>query len=350
MCLILGQLKKALLNIIISRTDSIGDVVLTLPVAKFLKEFFPGIKIGFLGKNYTGPLIEACEYVDEFIELEDFLNKSVTICGVPPQCILHVFPNKLVAKRVKKIKIPLRIGTTNRLYHWNTCNKLIKLGRKRSYMHEAILNLKLLKAFNINRDFSLEQIGESFGLTKIQPLNKTFENLTDNKKFNLIIHPKSQGSAREWGLQNFSALIQSLDKKKYKIFISGTEKEKKILQPLFDEVGNEVTDITGTMNLTEFISFINACDGLVANSTGPLHIAAALGKCAYGIFPPLWPMNPTRWAPLGRNAKAFVIEKNCEDCRNNAMECECIKKVDPFWIKAELDKYFDKKFQDKANI
>src|SRR5665647_834862 len=116
MCLILSQLKEAPLNIIISRTDSIGDVVLTLPVAKFLKDFFPGIKIGFLGKSYTRPVIEACEYVDEFIQLEDFLNKPVTICGLSPQCILHVFPKRLIAKRAKKIKIPLRIGTTNRLY------------------------------------------------------------------------------------------------------------------------------------------------------------------------------------------------------------------------------------------
>ena len=58
------------------------------------------------------------------------------------------------------------------------------------------------------------------------PLDKSFEELIDNKKFNLIIHLKSQGSGREWGLTNFSTLKQSLDQEKYKIFVSGTEKEK----------------------------------------------------------------------------------------------------------------------------
>jgi ADP-heptose:LPS heptosyltransferase len=58
--------------------------VLTLPVAKFLKDFFRGIKIEFPGKNYTMPVIEACKYVDEFIKLDDFLNKPVKICGASP--------------------------------------------------------------------------------------------------------------------------------------------------------------------------------------------------------------------------------------------------------------------------
>ena len=61
-------------NIIISRTDSIGDVILTLPVSAVLKNYFPGVKIGFIGKSYTRPVIEACKFIDEFIDREDFLN------------------------------------------------------------------------------------------------------------------------------------------------------------------------------------------------------------------------------------------------------------------------------------
>lgn len=64
------------------------------------------------------------------------------------------------------------------------------------------------------------------------------------------------------------------------------------------------------MNLKQFISFIAAADGLIAASTGPLHIAAALGKVALGIYPPIKPMHPPgRWAPLGKNASYLVLEK-----------------------------------------
>lgn len=325
-------------NIIISRTDSIGDVVLTLPLAKMLKEQFPAIQIGFMGKAYTRPVIAACSYVDVFINADDFMQQEVTINGAKPEAILHVFPVAAIAKRAKQLGIPLRIGTTNRLYHWTTCNKLVRLSRKNSDLHEAQLNLKLLSALGIDRPFSLPEIAASTGLERLQTLQPEYAALISKEKYNLILHPKSQGSAREWGNENFIRLIQSLDTARYNIFLSGTAKERELVQPIFTAAGNKVTDITGLMNLDQFIAFIAHCDGLVANSTGPLHIAAALGKDAMGIYPPMRPIHPGRWAPLGPKAQVFVLDKNCTDCKGNRQPCHCITEVQPAWIKAALDK------------
>lgn len=331
-------MKNNPVNIIISRTDSIGDVVLTLPVATVLKKYFPEIKIGFMGKAYTRPVIEACTSIDDFVDVNDFLNSEVIINGQKPDAILHVLPVAAIAERAKKLKIPTRIGTTNRLYHWLTCNKLIKLSRKNSPLHEAQLNLKLLEAFGINKEFSLEEIGKLFALNNLQPLPYKFASLIDKSKFNLILHPKSQGNGREWGLENFIKLIRLLDKDKYKIFISGVEKERQLLQPVFDEVGEIVTDLTGVMNLDEFMSFIAASDGLIASGTGPIHLAAALGIHAFGIYPPIRPIHPGRWAPLGAKAKVFVINKTCNDCKGKPATCHCISEVNPEWLKDSLDK------------
>ncbi len=293
-------------NIIISRTDSIGDVVLTLPMAKALKEAFPGIRIGFMGKAYTKAVIESCEYVDEFIDVHRFMHEEITVCGLSPKAIIHVFPVPAIAKRAKQLHIPLRVGTTNRLYHWFTCNKLIKLSRRKSNLHEAQLNLKLLKALGIKSDYSLTDIAGMYGLHKTEPLKEPFSSWIDKSRYNLILHPKSQGNGREWGLDNFIELIRLLPPGQFKLFVSGTDKERTLLQPLFDAVGNSVTDVCGKMTLDQFISFINACDGLVASGTGPLHLAAALGKYAFGLFPPDKPIHPERWAPVGKKAQFFV--------------------------------------------
>ena len=319
-------------NILISRTDSIGDVVLTLPLAGKLKEIFPGVKIGFLGKKYTAPVINACEFVDEFIEVDDFLQNHTTICGEQVQCILHVFPERKIATRAKHLHIPLRVGTRNRLYHWLTCNKLFSLSRKKSFRHEALLNLEFLKVFDVVPPSSTDQLYNYFGLNKLETLRTEFSNLISASKFNIIIHPKSQGSAREWPLSYFSQLIRLLDKDKFKIFISGTAAEGKLMHSFLIEHENDVTDITGKMDLNQFISFIQECDGLVANSTGPLHLAAVLGKYAFGMYPAIWPMNPVRWAPVGPGARAFVMDKNCDDCRKQATKCHCILELTPQMI------------------
>jgi heptosyltransferase-3 len=311
--------------------------VLTLPLAAILKEHFPDTKIAFMGKSYTKAVIEACEYVDLFIDVDDFLKQEVLIEGIKPECIIHVFPLKEIAARAKQLGIPLRIGTTNRLYHWTTCNKLVRLSRKNSNLHEAQLNTKLLQPLGISKDYSKEELANLTGLTRLPALDNKFGQLIDPCKYNLILHPKSQGSAREWGLDNFRELIRTLDKDKVKIFISGTEKERELLQPLLDQVGDQVIDITGRMDLGNFISFIAGCDGLVANSTGPLHIAAAVGRDTFGIYPPLRPIHPGRWAPLGPRAQIFVMDKTCSDCRNDPHACLCIKQVSPALLKKAIE-------------
>lgn len=327
---------SAVQNVIISRTDSIGDVILTLPLAKLIKQRHPHIKVAFLGKAYTRPVIDCCAFVDEFIDVNDFLNKPVTICGQAAESIIHVFPVKEIAQRAKALNITWRIGTTNRLYHWSTCNKLVKLSRKNSNLHEAQLNARLLQPFGIDEIFPLEVLGEATGLSNTVTPDPRFTSLIEPQKFNLILHPRSQGSAREWGLDNFAALIKLLPQDKYNIFISGTSKERESLDELFATAGELVTDICGMMDLAQFIAFIKGCDGLVANSTGPLHIAAALGKRAVGIYPPLRPMHPGRWQPLGPRAVYLVKDTTCTDCKKNPAACHCMKDIRPEQVAALL--------------
>jgi ADP-heptose:LPS heptosyltransferase len=325
-------------NVIISRTDSIGDVVLSLPLATILKHHFPNIIIGFMGANYTKAVIETCSAVDFFIDVEDFLTQEITLAGEKPQCIIHVLPRKNIAERAIKLGIPHRIGTLNRLFHWLTCNELVKLSRNKSSLHEAQLNLKLLKPFAIKTDYSFQEITDLYSITNVPELPKQFASLLDADKFKLVLHPKSRGSAREWDLDYYAQLVNSLDLNKIQIFISGTQSEKLELQPLLDAVGSKVTDISGLLNLSEFIAFIRTCDGLIACSTGPLHLAAALHKHALGIYPPMHPIHPGRWQPIGKNAQVFVSDKNCNDCRKDKSVCFCMQAIQPQSIKEALER------------
>ncbi|NQV02839.1 MAG: glycosyltransferase family 9 protein, partial [Bacteroidia bacterium] len=145
-------------------------------------------------------------------------------------------------------------------------------------------------------------------------------------RFKLILHPKSKGSAREWGLENFSRLIDLLPKDKYQIFITGTTVERVLMHEFLEKYKGQVTDMTGKLTLPEFMNFILECDGLVAASTGPLHLAAAFGKVAVGLYAPMRPIYPTRWAPLGKKASYLVLDKTCNDCRES-LDCHCMKEI-----------------------
>ncbi|MBU3658681.1 MAG: glycosyltransferase family 9 protein [Flavobacteriales bacterium] len=317
-----------LANILISRTDSIGDVLLTLPFCAWLKKQFPEAKLTFLGRNYTQSVIESFTVIDSFIALEQ-LNNQPTLEKVNQlntfDCIIHVFPNKEIASLAKKAKIPLRIGTSHRLFHLLTCNKRVNFTRKNSELHEAQLNFELLKPLGLKEipSFStLQNAGENFKVkatelpTEIETLD--FKNL-------VILHPKSQGSAIEWPLEKYIELAEELAKNGKTVCFTGTESEGVLFRHLLPKHSN-IIDTSGKLSLHQLQLLISKSQALVACSTGPYHIAGLCGIKAIGLFSNRKPIHPGRWKALGKNAVALVFDENCTNCKSK-QSCLCIQSI-----------------------
>lgn len=320
-------------NILISRTDSIGDVVLTLPLAGYLKTRFPGTRIIFLGRSYTEPVIKACKYVDEFINRDEFIaldeaSKVDRFVMLKADCVVHVFPDKEIARLCKKAGIPFRIGTSHRWYHWMYCNHLPSFSRRRSEKHEAVLNFCLLEPLTGVMYPTDEELFQYTGLSHVQPLPARIKQLLNPARFSLILHPKSKGSSREWDQEKYLALMHLLPAEDFSFFITGTKKDGEQISTLLTQLPVNAADLTGKLNLVDLLALIQASDGIVASSTGPLHLGAALGKVAVGLYPPIKPMHPGRWRPIGPRATTFSAEKNCNRCREGS-KCLCMDEIDP---------------------
>ena len=300
-------------------------------MAGMLKERFPECEVFFMGRTYTKDVVALSKHVDGFINYDDLegLSPSGAAEELKKQTadiFIHVFPRKEIAWLAKRAAIPVRVGTSSRLYHWFSCNQWIRLSRKNSDLHEAQLNMKLLSFMGINTSVNFDAIKNYYGFEKIPALNGPAASWIDPARFNLILHPKSKGSAREWGIGNFKKLVALLPSENYKIFISGTAADAEQIGDLL--LDPKVTDITGKLSLQQFIAFISHCQGLIAASTGPLHIAAALNKKSVGLFSPMRPMHPGRWAPVGDHAGVLVLDGACKNCgEGNA--CDCIQRIDP---------------------
>jgi len=66
--------------------------------------------------------------------------------------------------------------------------------------------------------------------------------------------------------------------------------------------------------------------GLVACSTGPLHISGILGKTTCGLFSPRKPIHPGRWKALGKDVHIFTHDDNCPIC-SKKKTCRCIEEI-----------------------
>jgi ADP-heptose:LPS heptosyltransferase len=205
----------------------------------------------------------------------------------------------------------------------------VNLGRKNSDLHEAQLNIRLLQPLGVTDVPGLPDIGGWYGMRTDLALPVGLQPHFADGRFRLVLHPKSKGSAREWPPAHFLALARSLDPARYCLFVTGTAAEgeqTRLQQPELFGLPH-VVDLTGKVSLTELVAVISHTDGLVACSTGPLHIAAAMGKLAVGIYPPMRPMHPGRWGPVGPRASYLVLPKDCSDCRKSG-DCACIRAIE----------------------
>lgn len=331
--------KKAALGtrVIISRTDNLGDVLLTLPLLGYLKATMPEIRIYFVGKKYTQAVVDKCIHVDELLDREELLKDHSILKRINADTILFIYPDRELAKLSKDLGIRRRVATAHRWFNWMYCNYRVDFSRLRSRLHESQLNFKLLAPFKMYWDFDLKEISDFYGL--VPPL-QNHNGYLSNNHFNLILHPKSKGSAREWHLENYYELALALPSDQYKIFITGLKEEGEVMKKEKPELFelSHVTDLTGKMSLDDLMSFVSQADGLVACSTGVLHLAAALGKFTLGLYSPMKPIHPGRWMPIGKNSNYLVINKNCKSCRR-IKECACVNEITVDQVKERIETY-----------
>jgi heptosyltransferase-3 len=328
-------------HIAISRVDSIGDVLLTLPITAWLKEQFPACRITFICKNYTAPIVKYYAAVDDIVKVDDLFTlpkseQADAIESLGIDVVVHVFPKKELAKLFKKAKVPTRIGTSHRLFHLNTCNVRPNFTRKKSPLHESQLNFELVRPFGLSEIPSFEQINgytSQFDIEK-QELPEEFEGLL-TKKY-VVLHPKSQGSAREWPIEKYTELATNLIVNGYEVVFTGTEPEGQQFRNLIPK-DEKCHDSTGKLSIDQLIWLIKNASALVACSTGPLHIAGFLNVKAIGLFSPRIPIHPGRWKPLGVNSTALVFNPNCEKCKEKKT-CDCISEIS---VETVLSKILD---------
>lgn len=316
-------------HIILSRTDSIGDVMLTLPLTGLLKQMFQGVRITFLGRQYTRPVLQCCSHVDQVMTLEELAGTHgpTILRDLHADTLIHVFPDRSVARLAKAAGIPVRIGTTNRWWHWTTCTDRVAFSRRKSDLHEAQLNTKLLSPLGVDRIPGLPELASLYGFTA-PAMDGRFREWHRPGHRTVILHPGSKGSAVEWGLENFASLVRLLNEGPYITVITGTKAEAEHYRTVLPLDHPKTHDAGGLLGLEELISLIGGVHGLVAASTGPLHIAAACGIRAVGLFSPRRPIHPGRWAPIGRDAHALVHDPACPQCAAGR-RCDCIQRISP---------------------
>lgn len=328
----MNQLK----NLLIVRTDRIGDVILSLPLAEIVKKHNPDCRITYLVRKYTRTLAEGNPFIDEIIDLEEkdgniLLGENIKILKQHnfDACII-VYPTITLSLIIFLSGIKTRIGSG---YRWYSIffNKRIFEHRKYAEKHELEYNVGLLKALGINEYVSRGKV--AFHLKENEVEHNSIQKLLKEKGVDvsdkiIILHPGSGGSSIDLPIENMvelTRLITTLEK--VKIIITGNKSEVDLCRKF--EINDSVINLAGLLKLSELKSLINMCNLFISNSTGPIHIAAALDKYVIGFYPKILACSVERWGPYTQKRTIFSPSLDCQNCTR--IQCEklnCMNSID----------------------
>jgi ADP-heptose:LPS heptosyltransferase len=112
----------------------------------------------------------------------------------------------------------------------------------------------------------------------------------------VAVHPGSRGSAAHWPEAHYTELATALRGAGMQVVVTGIAEETDRCRRVAGESG---VSLAGRTDLPTLGSILSRACLLVVGSTGPMHLAAALGTPVVAIFSPLPSQAPDRWGPLG---------------------------------------------------
>ncbi len=326
------QLKK----ILIVRTDRIGDVVLSLPMIGVLKSAYPTSSVSFLLRSYTRDLAEGQEHLDRILlydsgsERKPFFQMLAELRSEKFDAVVVTYPTARLAFLMYFAGIPLRVGTG---YRWYSVlfNKKIFEHRKTAEKHEFEYNFSLLRGLGIV-DISASRPNLVITDEARSEAREVLRSLSLDSRSFVVLHPGSGGSARDWKPERFGELAARLTKNGREVLVTGGPGEESLIQQVMKVAGGKAVALKAPLRLKTLAALLESAALFVANSTGPLHIAAAVGTPVVAFFPPIRQCSSKRWGPLTEQRIIFEpAAADCPLCRGGeckANECMDLISVD----------------------
>ncbi len=326
-------------RILLVRTDRIGDVVLTLPMLPFLRARYPDGHIAMLLSSVTGEIAEGNRYLDEVIwydrdrSMIPFREMASVLRAKRFEAAILVHPTLRLALLLVAAGIPIRIATGYRYYSL-LLNRRVYEHRRDARRHELEYNLRLLRELGceapdagVDPDYGITVSGEA--QDRVDQLLAT-RGIRPGDPF-VVLHPGSGGSARDWPAESFRALCRLLvEKRRLPVVVTGNDRETALAGSVAGAAPGKAVSLAGLLTLKEIAALCTRASLFVANSTGPIHIASAMGTPVVGLYPQIPPMNPQRWGPYAGRKRVLVPDRpvTCTECgRGRSASCACMASI-----------------------
>jgi heptosyltransferase II len=293
----------------------IGDFVRCHSVVKLLRQRFPDRPVDVLATSLCAPLADYMPGVREAIVF-DLPRSRLALrqqAALAKRFRERGYGNALVMPRTWKSAlapflagIPRRTGFVGEV-RFGLLNDWRWGEHKLPRMVDRCAALALPRDAALPAEWPLPELNVPPAEVAAWRSNK---GLSGDSRPAVALAPGAVGPSKRWPADAYAALARRLLAEGFAVWIIGGPGEKTIAQTIVADTA--ARDFTGT-DLREAILALAAANAAVSNDSGLLHVAAALGTAAIGIF---GPTSPWHWAPLNPIAATIQadIELACRPC------------------------------------
>ena len=318
-------------RILIRSTNWLGDAVMSIPAVRAIKRGRPDAHVTILTPAKLADLWKQVVEVDEVIAIESgdsVFRVAKKMRGKFEVAIL--FPNSLrSALEARLAKIPRRVGFPGHQRAW-LLNQIFRGKKKKKHArpeppkHQVHHYLALA-----------EFIGADIESVTLPPIRNPKSEIR-NPKIGLV--PGAEyGPTKRWFPERFAEVIRAVSASRdCEWVLFGVQKDAPLGEEILRNFTGPHRNLIGQTSLAELIAELRACDLLLTNDTGTMHLAAFLGVPTVSLFAST---EPALTGPLGEHHRVIRHHVSCSPCflRECPLDLRCMKAIEPAEVIATIE-------------
>lgn len=306
-------------RILIIGLNWIGDAIMSMPALQACRAENPDAHIAILVKPYLKPFWEMHAVPDQILTLEKMGTTISTIrkYGFDTAFIL---PNSF-----RSALIPAMAGIRRRIA-FKGDHRLLMLTKVVAVVGGHQSN----EYYPIMAPHSVDLVKEFPELNIPEVAFKRLETKVPNSGTYAVLMPgAARGASKMWPLDHFEQLARTLlDQTDLKLIFAGGAGDAPACEALSKTFGNRTLSVAGKTSLQEWAALLKGAAIAVANDSGGMHLAAAVGTPVVGIY---GITDPDKTGPLARSYRVVQNSKvKARDiARNSDLAAEALSSISP---------------------
>ncbi len=274
-------------KILVVQTGFLGDVILSSPVYRNLKEIFPGSSTTVLTTPLATQLVEKDPDVDR-VQAFDKRGEDSGFSGLLRMAkklrvqkfdiVFSLHKSSRTSLLLKLAGIPLRYGFSEAALSFLYTSTF----PRKDLEHDVLRNLAIFRNVGIEPKELKQEMRIGYSPEWLQEAKEVLDPISSKPLVGIA--PGSVWETKKWSSEGFAKVASELQKEGFSVVLIGGPADKDSASIIMDESEDSPLDLVGKTSIGVSATIVSKLKLLITNDSAPLHMASAGNVPVVALF------------------------------------------------------------------